>query len=901
MSLFGRSLALLKELNITLNEDLADIDLMALKAATGSLDSNALARWVRLLEAVSPPLVMMGKDVTSAEAFVERRRSSTRTMQKMMCTMGAALTIIISLSTWQMMSVSSLPQKTLGVGLLLCCLLGFFALIKTWIVMLVERLDRYDAQNDSPVMNVLRKYRITLSDKFIVQYSAAYTTGRNMKGLMDRISPDDDADNANSSDASQQPGRCGRNNSTYNGETCELPVDPCTPTDLLPPLDDVVKRYCKPIMTDMLDRLQEIKDDVTQYDRILLLNDVDSGINELRKLVYLQYDIQGVVDSSSDGGGVTRTAAMRVMDDEIIPILKQPTIDLSIFRASNPSMTGTQQKSKNACWRSCTDDVTCMVATYDETTKMCVKSDAYAGGIEGGGLSFVTKPKKATPVLVRQPANDNNKPLFVCGKPLPDATDRMKMMPPSKTGTNLIEACRADPTCKIVSDGHMWRAAPDSSLQMFLEDTPLQQTTQLPVVSALAQAAAAISDASTKNTCVKTTPEELYNDAMQTNAVSRMRDDASGIAQDLVTVLQKHAYQFSLDANRAYIDSRLIEHYGPELYNKLSKVVDEIMLRVRVLIQSVTSSRNAKYVADTRLAAKVGEATGEEWTLLTTKMQRTLVAVKQHRDNFPTYRNNLPTRMFKSLTLYGTFIAGIAYLVFMVLIFHAKRIMAIDGVTMIRRIMVSLCVFILTIVIAETCAKKYAVTREHNFDAIDNNGETLVGGVSRVIKQLNVLREAALREKATVPGSTGGEVKRLSSPTLRDVRGAIESYDRCNFITTSVSKMPFPTVDLALFVIVGVLFIGVAGFAIARIGPAERIENIRRLLSAKSRLKRGEITNMTEVVRLVECCQPPDMVWDMFVWFAIIMLFIITWWFVFSTRDTVDDYESAIAANPDCV
>jgi hypothetical protein len=893
MSLFGRALTLLKEVNITLNEDLSDIDLVALKASTTDvLDANALARWVRLLEAVSPPLVVMGRELTSAEAFVERRRKATRTIQSMMCTTGAVLTVIVALSVWRMMVVPSLPQKTIGVGMLLCFLLGFFGLIKSWIIMLVERLDRFDDQNDGPVMNALRKYRLTLSNKIIVQYSAAYTTGSGMSTLMDRIAK------LNDDSVTETRAGCEGASATYAATSCEMPIDTCKPLDSLPPLEDAVKRYCRPLMIEMLDRLQEIKLDVDQYDRPLLWRDVESGVEEMRRLIYTQYDVRTVTDAASAPGGLTRESALQILDNEVIPVLSLPAVEISSFRTSNLAAVAKKQTqpSKTACWRSCVGDPLCVMAMYEETSSTCVKSEDYAGAIEGENLAYVSRPRDAKPVLLRQPTADGNaKPVFVCGVPLPGIADSLSLMPPNKKGLSNIEACRADPACRVVHDANMWRAAPEASLQSFISDGT---SSQKPGSGLLAKTAAAMKDATAVSSCVKTSPEELYRAGLATNAAIMLRDQASLLATDLAAVLQRHRYQLNLESNRSYIDGRLIEHYGMELYVTLSPIVDEILLRTRMSVRAAIAAQNTRFIEPVRLAAKIGAMSGDEWNLFSAKMKRTLVAVKQHRDFFPAYRNNMSIRMFKALVMYGIFVAMIGYLVFMVLIYHAKHIMSIDGATMVRRIMVSICVFIMTIAVAETTTKKYAVKQQHNFDAIDNNGEMFIGGLGRAGKQLAALRAAALQQKVS---GIDADVKHLSGPTLRDIRNAIDSYDRCNFVTTSIAKMPFPTADLALYLVVALVFLGVAGVAVARIGPAERIDNVRRLMSSKARLKRGEISNMTEVVRLIECCQPPELVWDMFIWFGIIMLFVITWWFVFSTRDAVDDYESAIAANPDCV
>jgi hypothetical protein len=288
----------------------------------------------------------------------------------------------------------------------------------------------------------------------------------------------------------------------------------------------------------------------------------------------------------------------------------------------------------------------------------------------------------------------------------------------------------------------------------------------------------------------------------------------------------------------------------------------------------------------------------EEMAEVLSSIARLQVCSKSHRDNFPPYRDNMMTRIFNSLLWYGFLILGVVYTVFMVTTYTAVRSMELDFPSMIKRVIISACVLTMVIIIGETTVKKYGITRSHNHDAIDTNGEILVGNVMRTNRSLVTLK--GITENASDTGNAA-RLKPAAVVALRDIQQVIEAYDRCNFITHSVAKLPFPTVEIVVYAIIALIFVTVAAMAIARIGPTEKVDNVRRLMDARHRIQIGELTNMNEVLRLVDCCNPPELIWEMFVWFGLIMLFVITWWFLASTHDTVDDYESAIAVNADCV
>ena len=871
MAMYGRALTLLTEVHITLREDVGDINLMTLKDATPDplvSDPTAVVRWVRLLEATSPALVNLGREIESIELFVKRRRKATVSIQKSMCTMGAIVTLLVAMSVWRMMTIGETVPVAIGVGMLVGCLLGFFAVVKTWVIMLVERLNKFDDLSNGPVMNMLRKYKLTLCDKFLVQYSAAMTTGSGMAELVESLKKGpDEEDNEETSNLDQ----CAKAGAKFNVGDCRWPVDPCVPLDSLPPLQDAVKRYCTPLMRDMLDRLQEIKLDIEQYDRPLLWRCVAEGVNQLRSIVYTQHD------SSLGTSGLTRETALQMLSDEILPILRLPAVELRSFKVSDAAAGAMGmaeiQPSKSACWRSCIDDKDCKVALFDRKKGTCQRSELYAP-IES--FTYTDNVKASNLVMVRRPPSTSpkdNASIYVCGFATTAARARIDLLAPTSSDSRLW--CSRKAECNVLADDHGWRMQPGENFQSFL-----------------ASGAGAPSSGGSF-ACVKSNPDEIFNVGVKANIVNTLRDQSTAIATSLLIVLKKYRYQVDLDANRGFIDNALANYYGQTEYIDVAPVMDEIFLKLHDMIKVATGNKRTRYIEPERFAAKVAAMNSEEMASLLSSIARLQVCSKNHRDNFPPYRDNMMARMFNSLLWYSFLILGIVFIVYMITIYTAARDMDIDFVTMVRRVSVSACVLTIVVIIGETTVKKYGITRTHNHDSIDTNGEILVGNVMRTNRSLIALKD--ITENAS---DTGNASKLLPAAIVsqRDIQHVIEAYDRCNFITHSVAKMPFPTVEVVVYTIIALIFVTVAALAIARIGPMDKIDNVRRLLDASHRVKLGELTNMNEVMRLVECCQPPEVVWEMFVWFGIIMLFVITWWFLSSTHDTVDDYESAVAA-----
>ena len=883
MAIYGRALTLLREVHITLKEDLADIDLASLAHASLTDDHTAATRWVRVLEAVAPTLVALGNEVKSAEDYVARRAKSTVMIMRVVTFLAAAVVVLVALSSWRMMTMGETIPIVMGIGTQVACLFAFFGVINTWITVMRERFDKMNAQSDSPVMHMLRRYKIVVCDKFIVQYSAAITTGINLETLLKRLENSGDDDNEEFVVARSACGDRG----AFKSDDCRWPIDPCVPLDSMPSLDVTIKAYCANLLTDLGKHLDEIKKDVTRYDRPALWRLVTDGMGRLRRMCVASYDVDESVPS------IDRSVMTRLLTDEVLPLLTLRAVDandFSLTRSVRDTLRAEKPASSKAeCWRACMDDRKCKIAMWDKPTNVCRTSASYTP-VET--FTLVNTSETDTPtddVLLRRPEDgdgkDANPPVFVCGFATPEDKARLELMPPRQKGDNGVQDtawCGKDEHCRVVMDNYGWKTRPEETLETLLGGGAVRGGTAA---------------------CFRTDAEALFQKNLRTNAVKTLNDQSSLIVDALLGIVRKYRYQINLNDSRGFLDTHLSEYYGEDLYKNggVSRAVSSILRELHNRVVSATSGARTKYVSAERLADKVRDMSSDTWHRLTLTLTELQYATKMHRDNFPAYHDFMTSRMATSASVYLFFILLIAFVIYCVVTWVNHRELGTPDVyTMVRRLAVAFSVMTMTVAIIETAAKKHAATRAHNVEAVDTNGDTLIQNVTRVNKSFAKLREAAEKD-ATTKGNNKAEVKRLATAALNDAQRTLDAYDRCNIINTSVAKMPFPTVECVVYAIIALVFVAVAVVAFRRIDPVGKIANVRKLLDTRARVRSGEIVNMKEVVRIIDCCNPPDYVWDMLVSFAIIVLVVITLWFLTTTRDSTDDYESAIQANPDCV
>ena len=51
----------------------------------------------------------------------------------------------------------------------------------------------------------------------------------------------------------------------------------------------------------------------------------------------------------------------------------------------------------------------------------------------------------------------------------------------------------------------------------------------------------------------------------------------------------------------------------------------------------------------------------------------------------------------------------------------------------------------------------------------------------------------------------------------------------------------------------------------------------------------------------MQCSRPPLFIWSIFVWYGIMLLVVVTFWFVTESQNAVSDYQDSLATRTDCV
>jgi hypothetical protein len=631
----------------------------------------------------------------------------------------------------------------------------------------------------------------------------------------------------------------------------------------------VVSSTCPELLHDMAERLQDVKTDVAKLDRIGLWHCVTSGIESLRTLV----DAGGggsisTSPSTSTSLQVTKANVVDIVMREVVPLLELSAVDVSSSFGGAAGLAGdssTSADSAASCWRLCgvKGASSCAVATYNAKTQTCAMARSYA---PLSALAYGAAPDPGMSLLVSSPDPEANyDATFVCGQPKTNATSTLKtLLPPPGSGDDHAAYCAATAACGAYSPDELWK--PSAGFDAVL------------TTSALAGPHATV--------CVKASPAKLYATLVDGGIAKTMQDQAQAIASQLVAVVQKYRYRLNLVANRGVVDKALSAFYGADIYSaKVSPVVDDILVRVSAGLAAAKAGGGTVYADSSRFAAKLAAMPSGEVAGVGAGMAATLRCTKDHRDMFPVYRSQAPCDTLWVFVGYGSVAAFTAFIVFMVMSSAASYAGSINMAGLVQRVILSVAVFMILVVVAETMATKVTARSTHNFDAIDTNGNGLIAALATASRSME-----AMPTSGAPPGLYG------------EIEAAIQAYDRCNFVTSGQPGMPFPLSDVVMYSAIALAVLVVTFLLVGMIDPIGNVESIRRLFKVKARLLRGDYspaTGMGAVLRTIECCSPPGFVWSMFVWFAIVAFFFLAWWFMFN-NDTAA-YVDAIQTDPDCV
>ena len=882
MSMFGRSLALLQQTEVILTQELEGVDLHKLRTetASGNAMSDATAQaWTNVLLSVSPTLFDLGREMLRVHRYMDRRRESMVVMQRIIWTLEAILIVLLVMSIGHVLQGSDQRDSTgaaVSVGIIIALGFFMFGALGSWLAVVNEMYRKLRFQQNSPLNSVLLRFSDRTSSSFIVVFVAAATTGRDVRQSIAAYMKE----RATRDTAAAQWSNCKKGSAKATAaSSCEFSgLDACSlsPFYSAPELTAKIRSNCRSTLVDIADALIDIADNGTsRYVRLDLWTAIDRGVQAVRKLVLTRYDD---VELSAEQPTYSPDVIAAIARDELAPCLKLPGVQLShAFGALSPATVASSGMAELSgdvidpgringpdgealCFRSCMDSSDCKVAYFAQ------------GGSKTKAACYVGTDYKAigaTGPLEFKGVGGGNASVYVAAGPTASATP--------------LQLC--GPGAKAVFGGAGGdKGSPPGSKQ-----------------------------------CVYGTPAGLYtSSALAASLSSTMLDQMTYLANRVLVVLRRHRFALSLEDLRPELDAALAAHYGQAAYaSAISSAVDAVLKRAEDHARS--ERRNPRATIDTerlirKLAAMPSQDAGD--------LQRTLEdmrnAAVQHRNMFPAYRNAATNRIATNSLLLGSMTIVTFFTVFACIMCNMyRRPKSLGGPAikmgkLVQWMIIGLCVLVLVLFVFQTIATKVIAKSNHNTDMVDQNGETLVASsesVAHTLAQLWVLLGRTGSVQSHMLTDKEVDAAKLSTPAAKRAASAalvsqatllIGTYDKCNAVTTGQVSTPAPYAELLMYAVVAGLFLVVTGVSLYHIAPGEKLDNIRTLNNLIARVKKGDAAAIRESEAAVQCARPPAFIWSIFVWYGVMLLAVVTVWFVMESQNVVNDYEDSLATRTDC-
>ena len=953
MAVYGRSVSLLRQIQTILNDQLSGVDLFALRIETlgsqlhpersiaqNSTSATVIAtRWRDVLAAVSPTIIEFGLELSRVNVYLEERTSSIRLMARVIWALEAMVVLLVSLTIGKMFKQSEgaandLAGLAASVGGVVAFTLILLAVFGCWNTTINEMYRKIAFMQLSPLLTVLRGYSNALCTKQIVVVMSAVATGANVAQALQSYAAGPLSSNDYTINSIAGPCSSGGSVAAGGGSDagCMASIDPCSAAKYtMAYMVPVIQAYCVGPLVEIADALIDLQQNgVDRYDESSLWNNVNDGVDALRMMTETAYDI------ADPARALTRESLRAAVQAQVLPVLRLPGVELRgqflpssrVLRADGATIDPVTAFATGGSLRTY-NSATTLLGSDDDSALMhsmpqpqCTRA-CFAGGLQGatvlsyydsGAQTCYTSSRfgpLATALVFTGSKSTGTSPstsgppagVLVVVRPTDfraDGKPASSPSPPSKAPDPPFDALtNGPPTCSTyvevagLAEGAARNGSPplDGDFASFFG--PKVPST--------------VTNPSTAPTIVcPTTAGALYTYALNSPgaAAQTISEQASDLAQHLYLIVKQFRFALDLDQVRPMIDAGLRDFYGQRLYDEggVSSAIDGVLHRLRDLVRAGRKATEPRYVTPERLQIKLSALSGDDVTDLTDALQRLSDSATTHRDLFPAYRSLSSARIATIVSVLGGLVLLVGFFSYTLVLYGAFRhhkAMDLEGFLM--RLVVSLCVLVITLFVSETIALKTSARISHNQDVIDDNGQMLVAASAGSLSQLHTVMTLLGKQPNSPPvvGSDAATVRSAAVGLISVSRNAIERFDACNSITVGQVGMPLPVAELALYGIIGGIFLILAAVCVIRIAPGAKLETIKSLRALRVRLMRGDASAVAEAQQAVECARPPVFIWQFFVWFGILTLVAGTAWFALASTEVVDDYKNSLAAMGD--
>jgi hypothetical protein len=856
-TLYQKSLTDLRRVESALKNELAGVDLAALKALSGAVPMSAEAseQWRDILSVLAIPLVDVGRSVETADAYVHQQFTSNRTMCRILSALQAIIIVVVFIaivnSFVQDLIAKDIVWTSVKTGTLISVVIFVLTVCGVWRQALTEEIRRLEFDMTSPVSRYLHRFQLRLSMQRPVTLMQVVVSGSSPGKFIEAVSPSVRSGSGSVAACKQafldSKGR-------EVADLCSLTTNGGLTVDGVAGL---FKTYPRQMWQDMAGALLELRTNgVDAMDHASMWRCVDGGLNDVRALVLRSMDaVQGVDD------------AERMVRTEIAPLLK---VDAAMLRnafnrpPNAPPLPGWRRvtaidgrpmdraecfamgRAAPACHMAYFAPATlgkngaCYLSTGTPAENRALEATARLVGPDAGRDSLMVKSVDRGAikgkVTYATAAQTNGK----------GVADLIRTTASSIAGS-IVQVLRrtqfrvdlTTPRYRDILDSELLRfygaEAFDATVRDAIEDVYAQVAAQVKEMSAPAMREADLTFV---------TPQRLVDKVAGMSETELLR--VQRMLARLALCTRNHALMYPV--------------YTSEV---AEKVVDRL-----------TMSTNVVVFVGFCIVLMVLYTKGTKGT--------------------PSPTPNMPT-------------GG-----------PTPAVMPLGDI--VRFVAYAVCGMAIALITMDTLLQKSLVRTMHNMREMSRNGDTLVASTDRLSAQFEVLMRAVGRGADGASGAAvdPSRVRSVAATGLAlaennsqralvaaggfigEARTAMEKYAMCNSIVNGQPKMPMPIAEALLYALVGAGFVFISAYVIHVIAPSQRVHSLRLLYDLKARVGRGDPAAVLGAQALLPCTLPDPEMWQILTWFWVATVVLVTLWFVMVSMNVVKDYTRTLEVTAGC-
>ena len=869
---YAHSLSLLRQTSVILSEQMTSIDLYALRRDTiggvsdvssSMLDSTVSAysssipltqvsqTWTTLLASVAVPLVKFGQEMTRVQADINSQLDSIRNVLRFTWIMETlvilgllfALTVILNEVNLRFDTGNAIASAGIIIVMMFAIVAGF----RIWASALNDQYAEMNRQLKTSLAITLTNYVNALPATQVVVV---------MYGIVSGSSANSDGQNM-----------------------VTMPTF----------IQEKVKISTLLTIADALIDLKELG--VDRFDRAPLWANVKSGVDAVRSLCMVAFDD---TDPARD---ITREAIATAIQNEIVPILCIPGVELPRGVYGPTTTTYTPQTANNSSGQITPASINGMTllnlpsltnfsgsafTNSNMSLSECARAIIYSGSEYAFGYY-----------------DNSNAQCFACSNVSAFNNSFTSNAANMAATSNQVIVSRP-------SDLNGSNAATSSSVSGSSSGSSSLHATSSSVSGSSSGSSSASSqyDASTLYLASLSTPWAMAATIL----------DQSGHLQDrLLVVLKRYKYAIDLDANRSLIDRGLEAFYGVGNYKSggISNAIDTVLsdLKTAAIKFRANGNNSASIYVDTdRMMEKISLLSNDSTTALSNTLQSLQDATASYVNLYAPFLSSFPQKLANIIALFGGGALLVAYGAYVTLVRMQYVNDKINNDSMIQRTIVSTCLLIVSLFATETMLTQSALKSQHNMNAMSDNSMMLIGATVRINDEFADLLASIKNWNGNGKGNPAANVipSAYNAPRakavafLADCKGVVEKFEACNTITAQQSDLPLPLTEILMYAIVGGGVLVFAAVCLNSIQPSDRIQTIGTINRLISRIADGDSGAIQEAKTIVECARPPVDVEKMLSWLGILVFAWLTVWFAFQSILALNRYKSNLDANGNC-